>query len=54
MAITNEISPPRIFPVLIALVATPLLLGGLQLIILGGSAYYLLAGMVLAFCALRL
>jgi quinoprotein glucose dehydrogenase len=54
MAIIDKVPPPRIFPVLLSLIATPLLLGGLQLIILGGSFYYLLAGMVLASCALRL
>ncbi|GJM13128.1 MAG: quinate dehydrogenase [Pseudohongiella sp.] len=45
---------PRIFPAILLLIAVPLLLGGLQLIILGGSIYYLLAGCALAVCALRL
>ena len=39
--------PPRVFPVLLCLIAAPLILGGVQLVFLGGSFYYLLAGLVL-------
>ncbi len=41
------IKAPRIFPAILGLIALPLLLGGLQLILLGGSFYYLLAGLAL-------
>ena len=47
-------SPPRVFPIILGLIAIPLLLGGLQLIFLGGSFYYLLAGLALMACAIRL
>lgn len=43
---------PRVFPVILGLIATPLVLGGLQLVLLGGSFYYLLAGLVLGACAI--
>jgi len=36
------------------LIAVPLILGGVQLAFLGGSSYYLLAGLVLVACALKL
>ena len=44
---------PRIFPVILTLIALPMVLGGLQLILLGGSFYYLLAGSVLLASAFR-
>ncbi|MEQ8955650.1 MAG: hypothetical protein RL120_16075, partial [Gammaproteobacteria bacterium] len=44
---------PRIFPVLLFLIALPLVLGGVQLVFLGGSFYYLLAGLALLACAMR-
>ncbi|MBQ13749.1 MAG: membrane-bound PQQ-dependent dehydrogenase, glucose/quinate/shikimate family [Gammaproteobacteria bacterium] len=47
-------SPPRIFPVVLGLIALPLVLGGAQLVFLGGSFYYLLAGLVLAASAIKL
>ena len=43
-----------LLPLLLALIAIPLIFGGLQLLVLGGSFYYLLAGAVLALCAQRL
>lgn len=46
--------PPRVFPILLMLAAVPLVLGGLQLIFLGGSYYYFLAGLVLVACVIRL
>ena len=49
-----SVKPPRIFPVILFLIAIPLVLGGLQLVILGGSFYYLLAGLVLVASAYRL
>ena len=41
------VKAPRIFPAILGLIALPLLLGGLQLILLGGSFYYLFAGVAL-------
>jgi quinate dehydrogenase (quinone) len=38
---------PKVFSVVLILIAVPLLLGGVQLLSLGGSFYYLLAGLVL-------
>ena len=49
-----SVNPPRTFPVILFLIATPLVLGGLQLVILGGSFYYLLAGLVLVASGYRL
>ena len=46
-----EIQPPRLFPILLILIAIPLGLGGLKLVFLGGSFYYLLAGITLGACA---
>ena len=46
--------PPRIFPVALFLIALPLAIGGAQLLMLGGSAYYIAAGLVLAFSGFRL
>ncbi len=45
---------PRIFPIILILIALPMILGGLQLVFLGGSFYYLLAGLLLVACAIRL
>ena len=47
MAKSTDIKPPRIYPVLLSLLALPMVLGGLQLLILGGSFYYFLAGLAL-------
>ena len=44
----------RIFPIILLFFAIPMILGGAQLIILGGSFYYLLSGFLLAACAGRL
>lgn len=54
MNTSNDVRPPRLFPGLLVLIAIPLLLGGVQLIFLGGSFYYLLAGLLLVACARRL
>jgi|GEM_PF-3158154 glucose dehydrogenase len=54
MNIYDSAKPPRIFPVILFLIAIPLVLGGLQLVFLGGSFYYLLAGLVLVASAYRL
>ncbi len=45
---------PRIFPVILLLIAVPMILGGLQLVFLGGSFYYLVAGLLLVASAIRL
>ena len=37
------VKPPRIFPVVLGLIAAPLVIGGLQLVLLGGSFYYLVS-----------
>ena len=50
----SSVKPPRIFPVILFLIAIPLMLGGLQLIFLGGSFYYLLAGLALVASGYRL
>jgi membrane-bound PQQ-dependent dehydrogenase (glucose/quinate/shikimate family) len=54
MTTSNSVHSLRIFPGFLFLVAAPLILGGLQLIFLGGSFYYLLAGLSLAASALLL
>ena len=54
MASSTEVQPPRLFPIFLILIAIPLGLGGLQLVFLGGSFYYLLAGITLGACAWRL
>lgn len=46
--------PPRVFPAILILIAAPLVIGGLQLVFLGGSMYYILAGLVLLSCAYRI
>jgi quinate dehydrogenase (quinone) len=54
MSTAANVRPPRIFPIALALIGIPLLAGGAQLIFLGGSTYYLLAGLVLLLSAYRL
>ncbi|MDA1373083.1 MAG: membrane-bound PQQ-dependent dehydrogenase, glucose/quinate/shikimate family [Proteobacteria bacterium] len=54
MSSNSPAKAPRIFPILLILIAVPMILGGLQLIFLGGSFYYLLAGLVLVASALKL
>jgi glucose dehydrogenase len=51
---TASTQAPRAFPILLALIAAPMIVGGIQLVFLGGSFYYLLAGLVLAASAMRL
>ncbi len=46
-------APPRVFPVILFLIALPMLLGGLQLILLGGSFYYFLVALALIACGIR-
>jgi len=36
----SDSKAPRVFPGILFLLAIPLLLGGLQLVLLGGSLYY--------------
>jgi len=50
----SDSKAPRVFPGILFLLAVPLLLGGLQLVLLGGSLYYLIAGFFLVSCAVRL
>ena len=54
MNTSAAVKPPRIFPVVLGLIAAPLVIGGLQLVLLGGSFYYLVSGLVLLSCAHRL
>tara|TARA_B100000959_G_scaffold47490_2_gene48568 strand:+ start:537 stop:2885 length:2349 start_codon:yes stop_codon:yes gene_type:complete len=51
---STEFRPPRGFPILLFVVATPMILGGAQLVFLGGSFYYLLAGILLVASGKRL
>ena len=44
----------QLFSIFLFIVAAPLVLGGLQLLFLGGSFYYLFAGLALAYTAWRL
>lgn len=46
--------PPRVFPILLLSIALPLLIGGVQLASLGGSPYYLLAGLTIVVSAVQL
>ncbi len=46
--------PPRVLPIVVTLMAAPLLFLGIWLLTLGGSPYYLVAGVVLLFSAHRL
>ncbi|MBL4820968.1 MAG: membrane-bound PQQ-dependent dehydrogenase, glucose/quinate/shikimate family [Gammaproteobacteria bacterium] len=50
----TSVKAPRVFPVILFLIAIPMVLGGLQLVFLGGSFYYLLAGIALGGSAMRL
>jgi quinate dehydrogenase (quinone) len=45
---------PRGFSILLCIIAAPMVLGGLQLVFLGGTFYYLLAGLVLVASAICL
>ena len=45
----TKINTSKIFPIILFVVAFPLVLGGLQLLFLGGSLYYLVAGLALAY-----
>lgn len=45
---------PRLLPILLGAIGVPMALGGLQLLFLGGSFYYLLCGLVLLVCAMLL
>ena len=54
MTTSNDVRPLRVFPVFLVLIAAPLILGGLQLVFLGGSFYYLIAGLLLVASAIRL
>ena len=54
MASLTEFTLPRIFPTFLTLLAIPLVLGGLQLVFLGGSFYYLAAGLALGASAWRI
>ncbi len=47
----HRVSPPRIYPGILGLVAIPLIAGGAWLAGLGGSTYYLLAGLTVAMAA---
>ncbi|MCH2346250.1 MAG: hypothetical protein MK299_02470, partial [Pseudomonadales bacterium] len=51
---TINTRPPRAFPSLIGFIGAWMIFGGLQLVFLGGSFYYLLAGLVLVASAMRL
>ena len=53
MAQASAHKPPRIFPAILGILAIPFILGGLQLVLLGGSFYYLLAGLALLACSIR-
>ncbi|MDD9889953.1 MAG: PQQ-binding-like beta-propeller repeat protein [Gammaproteobacteria bacterium] len=44
----------QFFSILLLIIAAPLVLGGLQLLFLGGSFYYLIAGVALAYSGWRL
>ena len=48
------VRPPRIFPIALFLIALPLVIGGTQLLMLGGSVYYIVAGLILVFSGFRL
>jgi len=48
------VRPPRIFPIALFLIALPLVIGGARLLMLGGSADYIVAGLVLAFSAYKM
>ena len=50
----SSVRPPRVFPIILVVIALPLILGGLQLIYLGGSFYYLFAGLLMTASAIKL
>lgn len=54
MNASSSSKAPRIFPILLLLFGVPMILGGVQLILLGGSFYYLITGFLLTACAVRL
>lgn len=54
MNASGTVRPPRVFPSILMLIALPLILGGFQLIMLGGSAYYLFAGLILLLSGYKL
>ena len=54
MGLTRTDRRPRLFPILLLLVALPLVLGGAQLASLGGSLYYLPAGLAIIVSAVLL
>lgn len=54
MSTETAAGPPRIFPIFLFVIAAPLILGGVQLAFLGGSFYYLVAGIVLVASGRRL
>ena len=45
----TKINTSKIFPIILFVIAFPLVIGGLQLLFLGGSLYYLVAGLALAY-----
>jgi len=47
--VETKINTSKIFPIILFVIAFPLVLGGLQLLFLGGSLYYLVAGLALAY-----
>lgn len=50
----SKVRAPRVFAILLLLVAAALLYGGIKLVAVGGSWYYLLSGVTIAACALLL
>ena len=46
--------PPRLYATVVFLIAAALTYGGVQLVLLGGSAYYLITGVVLILSAILL
>lgn len=52
--VLSKSTAPRVFPIILCVIAAPLILGGVQLVFLGGSFYYLLAGLALVACARKL
>ncbi len=51
MSDTSPGKSPVVFPTILIMIALPLLMGGTQLVLLGGSFYYLLAGVALTMSA---
>ena len=50
----RQYRPPRIFAIILLLLALPYLYGGIKLIAVGGSYYYALAGLAIGACAVLL